>query len=149
MPYVETSIIIKSQPEQVYLIASDMEKYPEYMRDVEGVTVLERKDKETTTDWETDVDGTPLYWREIDYFDRENLIITYRLIEGDLDKFEGQWKFTSVPEGTQVILTVDFDFGIPALQDLIGPTLEAKVKENSMMMLEGIKSKAEMNLSEK
>ena len=120
MPYVETSIIIKAESEKVYSLACNMEKYPDYMRDVESVTVIERKDRETITDWETSVDGTPIYWKEIDYFDDKNLTITYKLIEGDLDKFEGQWKFRTVPEGTEVTLGVDFDFGIPVLEELIG-----------------------------
>ncbi|HPZ09120.1 MAG TPA: aromatase/cyclase [Candidatus Eremiobacteraeota bacterium] len=147
MPYVETSIIIKAESEKVYSLACNMEKYPDYMRDVESVTVIERKDRETITDWETSVDGTPIYWKEIDYFDDKNLTITYKLIEGDLDKFEGQWKFRTVPEGTEVTLGVDFDFGIPVLEELIGPTLLVKVRENSMMMLEGMKKEIEEGLS--
>ncbi|MEQ8171349.1 MAG: aromatase/cyclase [Candidatus Eremiobacterota bacterium] len=143
MPYVETSIIIKSRPETVYKLACNMEKYPDYMRDVSSVTVIERKENQTITDWETNVDGTPIYWKEIDYFDPEGLSITYKLIEGDLDKFEGKWLFKHVPEGTEVILGVDFDFGIPALEELIGPTLIVKVRENSLMMLEGMKKAIE------
>ena len=143
MPYVETSIIIKSRPEAVYKLACNMEKYPDYMRDVSSVTVIERKENQTITDWETNVDGTPIYWKEIDYSDTEGLTITYKLIEGDLDKFEGQWIFKPVPEGTEVILGVDFDFGIPALEELIGPTLIVKVRENSLMMLEGMKKAIE------
>jgi hypothetical protein len=45
--------------------------------------------------------------------------------------------------GTQVTLTVDYDFGIPELTNLIGPTLEQKVGENSEMMLEGMKRRIE------
>ena len=143
MPYVETSIIIKSGPETVYNLACNMEKYPDYMRDVSSVIVIERKENQTVTDWETNVDGTPIYWKEIDYFDDKNLTISYKLVEGDLDKFEGQWTFKHVPEGTEVILGVDFDFGIPALEELIGPTLIVKVRENSLMMLEGMKKAIE------
>ncbi|MEQ8186654.1 MAG: aromatase/cyclase [Candidatus Eremiobacterota bacterium] len=147
MPYVETSIIIKSDPEAVYKLACNMEKYPDYMRDVSSVIVTERKENQTVTDWETNVDGTPIYWKEIDYFDPESLTISYKLIEGDLDKFEGQWIFKHVPEGTEVILGVDFDFGIPALEELIGPTLIVKVRENSLMMLEGMKKAIEKGQS--
>jgi coenzyme Q-binding protein COQ10 len=143
LPYVETSIIVAEEPKKVYRFACNMELYPRYMKDVESVTVLERKENQTITDWETSVEGTPIYWKEIDYFDDENLTITYELIEGDLDKFEGQWHFKSVPGGTEITLGVDFDFGIPALEELIGPTLKVKVKENSMMMLEGIKEEME------
>ncbi len=143
MPYVEESIYVEGDIDAVYAIAEDMEKYPQYMPDVESVTVLERSDNSTRTEWVTNVEGTPIIWIEVDEFDKANHIIRYRLIEGDLDKFEGEWRFERRGEGTQVTLGVDYDFGIPALTELIGPTLEVKVRENSQMMLAGMKAHIE------
>ena len=143
MPYVETSIFIDSEPRKAYELASDMESYPKYMEDVESVTVTERGDHTTLTDWVSNIEGTPIYWTERDNFDDENLVITYQLTEGDLDKFEGTWKFEKNGTGTLVTLGVDFDFGIPHLEELIGPTLIIKVRENSDMMLAGLKSLCE------
>ncbi len=143
MAYVERTIVIEGPIERVYELAKDMEAYPEFMPDVESVKVIERDAKRTVTEWETSVDGTPILWTEEDLFDDENFIIDYRLIEGDLDKFEGQWRFSSQGASTQVTLTVDYDFGIPELTNLIGPTLEQKVGENSEMMLKGMKRRIE------
>ncbi|MBX3168917.1 MAG: aromatase/cyclase [Candidatus Eremiobacteraeota bacterium] len=143
MAYVERSIIIEGPIEQVYELAKDMEAYPNFMPDVESVKVIEREPKRTVTEWETSVDGTPILWTEEDLFDDENFVIDYRLIEGDLDKFEGQWRFSRQGTSTKVILTVDYDFGIPELTNLIGPTLEQKVGENSEMMLTGMKRRIE------
>ena len=143
MPWVERSILIDGPIEKVYELAKDMEAYPEFMPDVESVKVIERETHRTVTEWETSVDGTPILWTEEDRFDDENFVIDYHLIEGDLDKFEGQWRFLRSGSGTQVILTVDYDFGIPELTNLIGPTLEQKVGENSEMMLEGMKRRIE------
>ena len=143
MGYVERKIVIEGPREAVYELAKDMESYPEYMPDVESVKIVSRRPNATITEWETSVDGTPILWTEEDVFDDGNFTITYRLIEGDLDKFEGMWKFEQTPQGTQVTLTVDYDFGIPELTNLIGPTLEQKVGENSVMMLEGMKRRIE------
>ncbi|MGC1983922.1 MAG: SRPBCC family protein, partial [Candidatus Cybelea sp.] len=82
-------------------------------------------------------------WTEDDRFDDAALRIDYRLIEGDLDKFEGAWTFENRDGRTQVVLGVDFDFGVPTLAELIGPTLERKVRENSEMMLAALKRQAE------
>jgi len=82
-------------------------------------------------------------WTEKDIFNDELLTIDYQLIEGDLDKFEGRWSFEQQGPSCQVRLTVDYDFGIPELTKLIGPTLQEKVGENSLMMLEGMKRKIE------
>jgi len=139
MPFVKTSISIKAEPEMVYAFAKNMEQFPQYMRDVESVKVLERRENTTLTEWVTSVDGTPIIWIEEDRFNDADKTITYRLTEGDLDKFEGTWTFHARNGGTEVELGVDFDFGIPHLEELIGPTLLTKVKENSDMMLEGMK----------
>ncbi|MGV8119758.1 MAG: type II toxin-antitoxin system RatA family toxin [Candidatus Xenobiia bacterium LiM19] len=145
MPFVKTSIRIKAKPDKVYSFARNMEQFPQYMRDVESVKVLERRENSTLTEWVTNVEGTPLIWIEEDHFDDEKKSISYRLTEGDLDKFEGTWTFTEQNGETEVELGVDFDFGIPHLEELIGPTLVTKVKENSDMMLEGMKKYFEKN----
>ena len=140
MPYVETSVYIEAEPDKVYEFAKNQEKFPEHMRDVESIKVLKKEAHKALTQWVTNVDGTPIIWTEEDQFDDEKRLITYKLVEGDLDKFEGFWTFEPKLGGTEVLLGVDFDFGIPHLEELIGPTLKTKVKENSDMMLNGIKN---------
>ena len=49
----------------------------------------------------------------------------------------------AVLEVTHVVLGVDYDFGVPTLAELIGPTLQRKVRENSEMMLAALKVQAE------
>lgn len=143
MGFHEAKIFIKGKSGEIYSIAKEMERYPDFMKDVEKVTVLRREGNKTTTEWITSVEDTPIYWKEEDQFDDEERVITYRLLEGDLDKFEGMWSFVEDSEGTNVTLTVDYDFGVPMLAELIGPTLDQKVRENCAMMLEGMKKKVE------
>lgn len=143
MAYVEKSILIDGPPDEVYLLARDMESYPSFMPDVHSVKVLQRGEHSTITEWVSEVDGTEIIWTEEDLFDDAQRRIRYRLIEGDLDKFEGEWRFDREGEGTRVVLTVDFDFGIPELTHLIGETLEIKVGENSEMMLQNMKARVE------
>lgn len=122
-----------------------MEEFPQFMPDVEKVTVLKHEGNKTITEWITNVEGTPIIWTEEDLFDDINHKIVYKLIQGDLDKFEGSWVFEPSSNKTKVTLSVDFDFGIPSLTELIGPTLELKVRENSDMMLSAMKDKVEGN----
>lgn len=139
MPQVERTIVINSDPKAVYELAKDMESYPNFMPDVESVKVLSREADTTVTEWISNVDGTPFQWTERDQFDDANLRIDYALIEGDLEKFEGSWTFQPVDDKTEVRLVVDYDFGLPELTELIGPTLHEKVGENSEMMLSSMK----------
>lgn len=139
MPEVVRTIVIEGEPRAVYELAKDMEAYPDYMPDVESVKVVSRGVDTTVTEWVTDIDGTPFLWTEEDRFDDQSLRIDYALIEGDLDKFEGVWTFQERDGGTEVRLSVSYDFGLPELTELIGPTLHEKVEENCEMMLAGMK----------
>jgi coenzyme Q-binding protein COQ10 len=143
MPYVETSISIAAPARVVYELAKDQERFPEFMPDVETVKLIEQNAERAISRWKTLVEEAPIEWTEEDRFDDAALRIDYKLIEGDLDKFEGAWTFEERDGMTHVNLGVDFDFGVPTLAELIGPTLLRKVRENSEMMLAALKSEAE------
>jgi ribosome-associated toxin RatA of RatAB toxin-antitoxin module len=143
MPYVESSITIAAPRRKIYELAKDMERYSDFMPDVEYVKIIARDGNATTTRWKTLVEEAPIEWTEVDFFDDEKTRIDYRLIEGDLDKFEGSWTFDETDGMTRVVLAVDYDFGVPTLAELIGPILQKKVEENSMMMLRALKAKCE------
>ncbi|HVS46194.1 MAG TPA: SRPBCC family protein [Verrucomicrobiae bacterium] len=143
MPYVETSIAISAPARVVYELAKEQERFPEFMPDVESVSVLERHSDRILTRWKTLVEEAPIEWIEEDRFDDVALRIDYALTEGDLDTFEGAWTFEESDGVTNVKLTVEYDFGVPTLAELIGPTLQRKVRENSEMMLAALKREAE------
>lgn len=143
MPYVEATITIAAPARKVYELAKEQERFPQFMPDVETVTVLERHPDHIVTRWKTLVEEAPIEWTETDRFDDANLRIDYALIEGDLDTFEGSWTFEERDGATFVKLGVEFDFGVPTLAELIGPTLKRKVQENSEMMLAGLKRECE------
>jgi coenzyme Q-binding protein COQ10 len=143
MPFVQTTITIAASARAVYELAKDQERFPQYMPDVETVTVLEKHDDHWITKWKTLVEEAPIEWTEEDRFSDEAMRIDYKLIEGDLDTFEGAWTFEERDGGTHVTLGVEYDFGVPTLAELIGPTLHKKVQENSEMMLAALKAEAE------
>lgn len=143
MPYVECSIDVAAPAATVYELAKEQERFPEFMPDVESVVVLERHPERAITRWKTLVEDAPIEWTEEDRFDDGALRIDYALIEGDLDTFQGAWTFAENGGTTHVVLGVEYDFGVPTLAELIGPTLEKKVRENSEMMLAALKREAE------
>ncbi|HTX56126.1 MAG TPA: SRPBCC family protein [Candidatus Acidoferrales bacterium] len=143
MAYVESRIAIAAPARAVYELAKDQERFPEFMPDVETVEVLERHAGRVISRWKTLVEEAPIEWTEEDRFDDGALRIDYALLEGDLDTFEGSWTFEERDGLTHVLLTVEYDFGVPTLAELIGPTLQKKVLENSEMMLLALKRQAE------
>jgi ribosome-associated toxin RatA of RatAB toxin-antitoxin module len=143
LAFVESEIEIAAPPRDVYELAKEQERFPEFMPDVESVVVLERHADHIVTRWKTLVEDAPIEWTEEDRFDDFAPRIDYKLIEGDLDTFEGAWTFEEEAGSTRVRLTVEYDFGVPTLAELIGPTLAKKVRENCAMMLAALKSEAE------
>ena len=143
MPFVEVTMPVMCDRHEIYPILKEMERYPEFMEDLISVEVLERKENTTVTKWVSNVDGRTIKWTELDIFDDENLHISYRQLEGDLKRFEGEWSLTPIEGGTEIKLTVDFEFGIPMIAGLLNPILKKKVRENSTNMLKAIKGKME------
>ena len=144
MPFVETEIVVSAPARDVYELAKDQERFPEFMPDVELVTVVERDGNRLVSRWKTLVEDAPIEWIEEDLFDDEALRVDYKLLEGDLETFEGSWTFDQRDGVTHVCLRVTYDFGVPTLAELIGPTLHKKVRENSEMMLVALKREAEV-----
>jgi len=143
LPFVESTIVVHAPAGIVYELAKDQERFPEFMPDVELVTVLERAGQRIVSRWKTLVEEAPIEWIEEDFFDDAALRVDYKLLEGDLERFEGAWTFVERDGTTLVTLGVDYDFGVPTLAELIGPTLHRKVEENSAMMLAALKREAE------
>ena len=144
MPYVEATISVKCQPNKIYPILKDMEKYPGFMTDLVSVKVLERTENTTVSKWVSNVGGRIIKWTELDTFDDANMYISYNQIDGDLKKMAGEWILTPTPEGTDIKLSVDFDFGIPMISGLLNPILKRKVRDNSINMLKAVKEKMEV-----
>jgi ribosome-associated toxin RatA of RatAB toxin-antitoxin module len=147
MPFVECTVIVDAPARLVYELAKDQERFPEFMPDVELVTVLESRGNRTISRWKTLVEDAPIEWTEEDIFDDAALRVDYRLLEGDLDRFEGAWTFVERGGRTHVSLGIDYDFGVPTLAELIGPTLHRKVRENGEMMLTALKCEAERGVA--
>jgi ribosome-associated toxin RatA of RatAB toxin-antitoxin module len=149
VPFIEADIVVDAPVRDVYELAKDQERFPEFMPDVETVRVLERRPDSILTRWKTLVEDAPIEWTEEDRFDDAATRIDYKLLEGDLEKFEGSWTFEERDGATYVKLGIDYDFGVPTLAELIGPTLAKKVRENADMMLAGLKKEAESRVSQR
>ena len=143
MPYVESKITIKGEGSKIYEIIKDMASYPNFMKDLVSVEILERGEDYTVSHWVSNVDGRKIVWTERDTFYPEDLKITYAQTDGDLKKMEGAWIIVEQGEDCEVTLAVDFEFGIPMIAGLLNPILKKKVRENSENMLKSIKEQIE------
>jgi len=143
MPYVEATTTVKGDIKHIWDIVADMGSYPKFMPSLVSVDIEEREGNSTISKWVSNVDGRIIAWRERDVFFPEDYRIEYTQVSGDLKKFEGKWQLIPTENGVNILLTVDFEFGIPMIAALLNPLLKKKVRENSEGMLASIKELCE------
>ncbi len=141
MSKVVRTIKINSPIDKVYQVAKNSERFPEFIPDVKKVEILKRLENGVHARWLVDIDGVVFQWEEEDIYHDDKYEITYRVLKGDVDKFEGYWKFKPVNgNSTEVELMVEFHVNLPGISDLILPTLKRKVEENVENMLSAMKT---------
>ncbi len=138
MPFVACEAVVPGEPRRAFDLASDMESYPRFMKDVVALRVLEREPGAQLSEWQARFQGRVLRWIEREVLDEAGLTIRYNQTEGDLSKFEGAWTFEPAPDGTRVTLTCDFDLGIPMLAPLLDPVARLVVRKNCEDMIAAI-----------
>jgi ribosome-associated toxin RatA of RatAB toxin-antitoxin module len=143
MPHVEVTETVVAPRARVYEVCCDMESFPRFMPDVKGVKTLERGPGFTVTEWDTRVKGRPFKWTERDTFDAVNHHIDFKLVKGDIKRFDGFWQLDEVAGGTKVTLVLEFDFGVPMLAALLDPVARLLIKGNFQKMLSGLKEQLE------
>ena len=145
MPEVKAEIVVNAPLDTVYAIAKDIERFPDFMEDVQEVTILEKTPERQVSKWVGAVRefNRTITWTEEDYWDDENHVCTFRQIEGDFTSYEGIWRFAEHPDGTLVELEITYEFNIPLIGPLIKGLLQKKFQQNCQSMLEALKREAE------
>src|SRR5579871_3521896 len=148
MPRIEQSVEIDAPIATVYAIARDVEAFPQFMADLQSLTVLERSpdDRRTVTEWVGIIQAfkMKIKWTQEDLWDPQTYRDDFKMLQGDMDRMEGYWQFEPVDAGrTRFISVVDYDFNVP----MVGPMVKGLVKklmtENLQSTLDAIKRRAE------
>jgi ribosome-associated toxin RatA of RatAB toxin-antitoxin module len=140
---VEASVLIRAPRDRVYALAQDVERFPEFMPDLESVTVLERRPGATVTQWVGRVQGRKIRWVEEDEWDDARGVCTFRQRSGDFAHYAGTWTFEATPEGTRTRLVVDYEIEIPLAGALLAGLVRVLMRKNCESMLAALKAAAE------
>lgn len=146
MPTVEAKVQIDAPLTEVYALARDVESFPEFMPDVQEVRILEQSaDGRQISKWVGIVKEfkRTIQWTEEDYWDDAHHTCTFRQTEGDFALYQGTWAFTEAEGGTAVVLTLEYEYDVPLIGNLIKGLLYRKMQENCDNMLAAIKARAE------
>ena len=145
MPTVESEIVIGAPVEKVYALAKDIERFPEFMADVQSVEILEQTPARQVSHWVGVIKefNRTVSWTEEDFWDDQQLRCTFRQTEGDYTEYGGEWEFGEDPKGTRVYLRIDFEYDVPLIGGLIKGLLQRKMQQNCEAMLAALKEQAE------
>ena len=132
MPTVETSVLIHAPLEKVYAIAKQSELYPEYMKEVQSVTPVERDGARFVADWVGVVPtfGLKVRWRQEEIWNDATHASKFRQLQGDYDRLEGEWTFTQEQEGTRFSQRLDYEYNVPTLGPLVKKVIHSIVVKN-------------------
>jgi ribosome-associated toxin RatA of RatAB toxin-antitoxin module len=145
MPTIDTTILISAPLEKIYAIAKDNSSYPDFMKDVQSVTVVERSGNRVVSDF---VGLVPTFnlkvrWREEDLWDDETHSSQFRQIEGDYDRMTGTWQFTQEGKDVRFTQHLDYEYNVPTLGPLVRKVVHSLVVKNLENLAKAIKERAE------
>lgn len=149
MPVVRVTERLLVPEEVVWNLVCDLESYPKLMESVISIGIVSEETAEdgtvdTIADWEIQLKGSILKWREHDRRDPANRRVTYSQVSGDMERFQGFWQVTRVTdEITEAVLEVDFEIGIEMLRPMLEPVAVRAVHRNSTEMLRSLGPRAE------
>jgi ribosome-associated toxin RatA of RatAB toxin-antitoxin module len=145
MPEIMVEEIADAPVEVVYAIAKEIERFPEWMENVENITVLARDGNRVTSKWLGRVEEFKrnIRWTEEDIWDEANRRCHFRATEGDWETYEGEWSF--IPEGdkTRLRLRLNFNINVPLIGALIKGLLTKLTEKNSRDMLKALAARAQ------
>lgn len=145
MPSVETSVWIEAPLAHAYSVAKDNESFPEFMDDVKSLTIVERDDQRTVSDWVGIVPmfGQKIRWRQEDVWDDAAHTCEFRQLEGDYDLMQGKWSFSEENGGTRFDSHLEYEYVVPGLGALVKKVIHGIVIKNMDGVLGAIKARAE------
>ena len=145
MPEVHAEITIDAPLPRVYSLAKDIERLPDFLPSLEKVTIQSREGGRTVSEW---VGLIPEFrrhikWVEEDLWDDEERRCEFRSVSGDWDRYDGVWAFSGQGDGTQVTLTISYEYDVPLIGPLIRKLLHKLVERSAQETLEGLRRMAE------
>lgn len=148
MPEVHSEIVIAAPPERVYGIAKEVERFPEFLPNVQSVAIREREGARVVSEW---VGMVPEFrrtirWLEEDIWEDSALRCRFRSLSGDWDRYEGTWAFFPEGDATRVALDISYDYNVPLIGPLIQKLLRKLVARNAEETLTGLRRRAEGEL---
>lgn len=138
-----TSVMVKAPREIVFSVLKDMSNFSQFMHYVKKIECEKVSDTEVVSDWNIDVEGADVVWKEKDVYDDRNMELSFSKIQGDYNSYYGKWYLKKEGNRTRLSIDVNVDWDIPSFEQVIGPILKEKTKRIIRGMLAAVKLRSE------
>jgi hypothetical protein len=139
MPRTTASIHIPLPIREVYEGSRDVEALLPHLPDARKITSLEKTPTRSITRFEGVVIGKRIVYTEVEDWDDATYFNHFRQTEGDFDKYEGQYLYKEVPEGTEFTIVLDWELNLPLIGPLLNKLLAKVVEHNVVSLTKGVK----------
>jgi ribosome-associated toxin RatA of RatAB toxin-antitoxin module len=129
-------------PHRAFDVVYDVESFPTFMPSVTTAEVISSDGARKVVKWEMLIDGAPLDWTEDIRYDRERLTADFKALDGVFLHFDGTWRVRAGDNGTELAVSVFYDLGLPEIEEIIGPILDERLRQNLDAMLVNIQARA-------
>lgn len=129
-------------PHRAFDVVYDVESFPTFMPSVTTAEVISSDGARKVVKWEMLIDGAPLDWTEDIRYDRERLTADFTALDGVFLHFDGTWRVRAGANGTELAVSVFYDLGLPEIEEIIGPILDERLRQNLDAMLVNIQARA-------
>ncbi|WP_190819714.1 type II toxin-antitoxin system RatA family toxin [Saccharopolyspora pogona] len=129
---------IGSDADTVFSALCDTERFADQTDEVRSVTVTARQDGTQDSEWAVTFRNGILCWSERDQIDQFARTITFRQLDGDFERFDGEWAVDESGSDTVVRFTAHFDLGMSSLAAIIDPIAEGALRASIQSILRGL-----------
>src|SRR5262245_19880205 len=150
MPRIEQTLMVEAPVEKVYAVARDVEAFPDFMEDLQSLSVIERSPdgNRTVTEWVALIREFKLIvkWSQEDVWNPKSHRDDFKMLKGDMDSMSGYWQFSNLDGNTQFESVVDYEYNVPLIGPMIKSLIKKKMESNLDAQMQAIKAKAEENV---
>jgi ribosome-associated toxin RatA of RatAB toxin-antitoxin module len=127
MKTVSKSVLIWYSPQEMYVLVTDIDQYPQFLPWCDRARVIETDAAGMTAEIGIAFSGIrQTFTTRNEHIEGQQVLI--KLVNGPFSTLEGEWNFLPLGDGTQrackVELTLTYSFANATLSKLVGPVFD-------------------------
>ncbi len=152
MGKIKTRVVSSAPLEKLYEMGHDVSSFPEVFPNLKKIDVLEKSNdgKFCKAEWTAGAklitQTHTMTWIQEDRWDDSAKCCNFTCAREGRGRFKylnGTWAFKPHPQGTEMVMELDYEIDHPLMNPMVGRIIDGIMKKNNESLLQGLKKKAE------